>query len=224
RNMGKITLYGLEASPPTRSCLLLLKALELPYDFVQVNLLAGEHMLPDFLQKNPQHTVPTLEDDGACIWDSHAIMPYLVGKYAPTDALYPKDYCQRAIVDQRLHYDSGTMFNNTLRPMTRPVIFLGETVIEQSKIDAVAEVYDLVETLLGDNDYVAGTDLSIADFSFVTTICSLMVFLELESGKYPKIAAWMERMKELPYYEEANGVGAAQFEGLLKSKNFTIED
>ncbi|KAH8370448.1 hypothetical protein KR093_003573, partial [Drosophila rubida] len=221
--MGKLTLYGMEASPPTRSCLLALKALDLPYDFAQVNLLAGEHLMPEFLQKNPQHTVPMLEDDDVCIWDSHAIMAYLVGKYATSDALYPKDDFQRAIVDQRLHYDSGTMFTCTLRAITKPIIFLGETVIEQSKIDAVAEVYDLVENFLGDNDYIAGTDLSIADFSFITTICSLSVFLEPDAGTYPKIAAWLERMKELPYYEEANGVGAAQFEAMLKSKNFTIE-
>ncbi|XP_034103411.1 glutathione S-transferase 1-like [Drosophila nasuta] len=221
--MGKITLYGLEASPPTRSCLLVLKALDLPYDFVQVNLLAGEHLQPEFLQKNPQHTVPVVEDDDACIWDSHAILAYLVGKYATTDALYPKDYAQRALVDQRLHYDSGTMFTCSLRALTRPILFLGETVIVQSKIDAVAEVYDLVETFLGDNDYVAGPELTIADFSYITTICSLMVFVEPDASKYPKINAWLERMKELPYYEEANGVGAAQFEAMLKSKNFTIE-
>ncbi|XP_034478653.1 glutathione S-transferase 1-like [Drosophila innubila] len=221
--MGKLTLYGLEASPPTRSCLLTLKALELPFDFVVVNLLAGEHLLPDYLEKNPQHTVPLLEDDEVCIWDSHAIMPYLVGKYATTDALYPKDLYQRAVVDQRLHYDSGSMFVGTMRALTRPLLFLGATVIEQSKIDAVAEVYDLVETFLGDNDYIAGTELTIADFSCVTTMCSLKVFLEPDPNKYPKIVAWMERLRELPYYEKANGVGAAIFESLIKSKNFTIE-
>lgn len=221
--MGKLTLYGLDASPPVRACLLTLKALELPFDFVKVNLFAGEHLLPEFQQKNPQHTVPMLEDDELCISDSHAIMPYLVGKYATTDMLYPKDYYERAIVDQRLHYDSGSMFVGTLRNLTLPIIFLGATVIEQSKIDAITEVYDLVEIFLSDNDYIAGTNLTIADFSFVTTMSSLKVFLEPDSSKYPKINAWMERLRQLPYYEEANGVGAAQLEALVKSKNFTIE-
>ncbi|XP_064542961.1 glutathione S-transferase 1-like [Drosophila montana] len=220
--MGKLLIYGLEASPPTRACLLTLKALELPYDLVPVNIPAGEHLLPEFRQKNPQHTVPLLEDEAAYIWDSHAIMAYLVGKYAANDALYPTDCRQRAIVDQRLHFDSGLMFTGALRPITRSVLFLGETAIEQSRIDAVAEIYDLVELFLGDNDFVAGNELTIADFSFVSSISCLAVYLELDPVKYPKILAWLERLKELPYYEEANGVGAAQLEAMLKSKNFTI--
>lgn len=59
---------------------------------------------------NPQHTVPTLDDDGFYIWDSHAISTYLVGKYGKDDSLYPRDLHKRAIIDQRLHFDSGILF------------------------------------------------------------------------------------------------------------------
>lgn len=59
---------------------------------------------------NPQHTVPTLDDDGFYIWDSHAISAYLIGKYAKDDSLYPKDLQKRAVIDQRLHFDSGILF------------------------------------------------------------------------------------------------------------------
>jgi len=41
---------------------------------------------------------------------SHAISAYLVGKYGKDDALYPKDLQKRAIVDQRLHFDTGVLF------------------------------------------------------------------------------------------------------------------
>lgn len=62
-------------------------------------------------QLNPQHTIPTLlEEDGFVICDSHAINAYLVNKYAKDDALYPKDYRKRAVVDQRLHFDTGILF------------------------------------------------------------------------------------------------------------------
>lgn len=44
------------------------------------------------------------------IWDSHAITAYLVEKYASDDGLYPKDLQKRAVVDQRLHFDSSILF------------------------------------------------------------------------------------------------------------------
>lgn len=221
--MGKISIYGMEASPPTRSCLLTLKALDLPYELIPVNLLVGEQLKPEFVQKNPQHTVPVLEDDEVCIWDSHAIMAYLVSKYAATDALYPKDPVQRAVIDQRLHFDTGALFTVALHPIVKKVLYTDSKIIDRAGIGAIIEAYELLETFLGDNDYVAGPELTIADFSVFTSVCSLMVFLDLDASKYPNTAAWLQRLKELPYHEEANGVGAAHFEALLKSKNFTLE-
>lgn len=61
-------------------------------------------------QMNPQHTVPTLDDDGYILWDSHAINAYLVEKYGKDDSFYPKDLKKRGIVDQRLHFDTGVLF------------------------------------------------------------------------------------------------------------------
>lgn len=54
--------------------------------------------------------MPTLEDGDFYLFDSHAINSYLVSKYGKTDSLYPKDLQKRAIVDQRLHFDSGILF------------------------------------------------------------------------------------------------------------------
>lgn len=54
--------------------------------------------------------MPTLQDGDFVVWDSHAINAYLVGKYGKDDALYPKDLQKRAIIDQRLHFDSGILF------------------------------------------------------------------------------------------------------------------
>lgn len=65
-----------------------------------------------FLQINPQHTVPTLvDDDGAMtLWESRAIMTYLVARYAANDTLYPLDVRTRALVDQRLQFDLGMLY------------------------------------------------------------------------------------------------------------------
>lgn len=76
-----LTLYFTDLSPPVRATLLTIKALGLDVNFKEINLLAGEHLQPEFLKKNPLHTVPTLEDDGFVVVDSHAINAYLVSTH-----------------------------------------------------------------------------------------------------------------------------------------------
>lgn len=51
-----------------------------------------------------------MDEDGFTIWDSHAIIVYLLSKYAKDNKLYPSDIRQQAVVNQRLHFDSGILF------------------------------------------------------------------------------------------------------------------
>ncbi|XP_060655654.1 glutathione S-transferase 1-like [Drosophila nasuta] len=221
--MGKITLYGAEPSPPVRAVKLTLAALDLPYEFVTIDLIVKEQLSESFVKKNPQHTVPMLEDDDAVIWDSHAIITYLVSKYGKDDSLYPKDLLKRAVVDQRLHFESGVVFANVLRAITRNIFFLGKKIIPKDQIQALVEVYDFVETFLKDHDYVAGDQLTVADFSLISTVASLPAYVEIDPVKYVNITAWIKRLEKLPYYS-VNDVGNKQFIAAVKGTNFSIEE
>lgn len=41
---------------------------------------------------------------------SRAILAYLVSSYAKDDTLYPQDVRMRALVDQRVQFDLGTLY------------------------------------------------------------------------------------------------------------------
>ncbi|KAH8392718.1 hypothetical protein KR215_002748 [Drosophila sulfurigaster] len=220
--MGKITLYGIEPSPPVRAVKLTLAALDLPYEFVVIDLTVKEQLSEAFVKKNPQHTVPMLEDDDAIIWDSHAIITYLVSKYGKDDSLYPKDLLKRAVVDQRLHFESGVVFANALRAITKNLFFFGMKVIPKERIQAIVEVYDFVETFLKGHDYVAGDHLTVADFSLISSVGSLPAFVEIDPVKYVNINTWIKRLEQLPYYS-VNDVGNKQFIAAVKGTNFSIE-
>ncbi|XP_058451143.1 glutathione S-transferase 1-like [Malaya genurostris] len=196
--------YTLHLSPPCRAVQLTAKALNLELDHHVVNLLAGDHLKPEFLKMNPQHTIPVLDDNGVIISDSHAIMIYLVSKFGKDDSLYPKDLAEQAKVNAALHFESGVLFARA-RFVIEPIL-AGCSEIPPEKIEYIQKAYQLLEDTLQD-DYVAGPTLTIADFSCISIIASVMRIIP---SSYPKIYAWIDRLKQLPYYEEANGASAAE--------------
>ncbi|XP_002074756.2 glutathione S-transferase 1 [Drosophila willistoni] len=210
-----IVLYGMDISPPVRSCQLVLQALNLPYKYENVNLLQGEHHTEAYLKKNPQHTVPLLDDDGLCIWDSHAIVCYLVDKYAESDGLYPKDLAKRALVNQRMFFEA-TILYMALRNISVPYFYNNVSIVPKEKVDNVRAGYEHLENFIADNSYVTGDSLTVADFCCAATVSSLAAVLDLDPLRYPKTTQWLARISELPYYEEANGLGAQKYIKILK--------
>jgi len=89
-------LYGFG---PTRSLRALwgLRELGLEFEFIPVNLQAGEHQKPEYLALNPAGKVPVLVDGELVIPESAAIVLYLAEKY-PEKGLMPKSLAERAQV------------------------------------------------------------------------------------------------------------------------------
>jgi len=182
---------------------------------VEINLGERDHLKPEFVKLNPQHTIPTLEDEGKVIWDSHAINAYLVTKYGKDDSLYPKDFYKRAVIDQRLHFDSGVTFS-LVRQVVRPALLRGVKTIPQEIIDEINIAYDFLNKFLEGHNWVAGDNITIADFSLVASTTSLDVLVPINASKYSNVIAWIKRAQQLPYYT-VNQKGVEDFRALMKS-------
>lgn len=207
-------LYCIDGSGPARSVYMTAAAIDLEIEKQIVNLLTGEHLSEEFLKLNPLHTVPTLQDGDFVIYDSHAINAYLVGKYAASDALYPRDLKKRAVIDQRMHFNSGVMFQK-FGAIMGPIIKDGVKVIPKEKAEAAVTAYETLNTLLSKGKYAAGDELSIADFSLVTTTTSLNILVPIDETRFPNIVKWIELMKTLPYYGTTNAPGLEMAAGLV---------
>ncbi|MCH8925839.1 MAG: glutathione S-transferase N-terminal domain-containing protein [Proteobacteria bacterium] len=68
---------------------LLLRLLDIPFERVELDIMKGETRTPEFLAKNPNGKIPTLEwDDGRTLAESNAILFHLAEgtPYLPEDA------------------------------------------------------------------------------------------------------------------------------------------
>lgn len=185
--------------------------------FRPMDLSAGEHLQEWYLKINPQHTVPTLDDNGIIIWDSHAICTYLIGKYATSDALYPTDLVQRARIDQRLHFDSSVLFASLLSAL-RPILRSGATEFIPATVDAWYDAIGILEAFLVTDKYLVGNQLTVADICCATTVATGEALFTLDAEKYPKTLAWIERVFQLPYVNNVSGKINGSFRTFFNQK------
>lgn len=164
--------------------------------------MAGDTLKPEFVKLNPQHTAPTLDDNGDVIIDGHAIATYLVSKYGGSKhaSLCPTDPLARARLDHMLHFNNSTLFNRfgiLLEPVFRGVA----KEFNKESLDSLLESLDMLEAFLVD-DYVAGSNLTVADFAIVATVNTIISVVPYDAVKIPKVTAWIKRLEQLPYYDE----------------------
>ncbi|KAL5285652.1 GSTE3.2 family protein [Megaselia abdita] len=212
-------LYADNLSPPARAVMLLCKELNLKVEIREVDFCRGGHMQEQFIKMNPQHTLPTLEDNGKYLWDSHAINTYIMSKYGKEEQqrrLYPRNVYQRAVIDQRLHFDNGVLFP-AFRDVASALVGKNQPITEAS-IERAHTALGFLEQFLDGQKYSCGDEMSIADLSFSVSILALKIWLPIEEKKYPNITAWFRRMQSLPYFSEVNEEGHEKLRKLVQGK------
>ena len=155
---------------------------------------------------NPQHTVPTLDDNGEYIWESAAICTYLVAKYAKDDNLYPKDLYTQAKIQQRLHFNNSVLFAKA-RSAAVAVFSNGATEFPPEAIKELFSAYDFLEAFLADDIYLVGNNVTIADYCTAATVTTTQVMAPVDPVKYPKISEWLNRVQNISFFNEVNGKG-----------------
>ncbi|XP_053945501.1 glutathione S-transferase 1-1-like [Anastrepha ludens] len=199
--------YYLPGSAPCRSVLLVAKSLGIELNKKLLHLSKGEHLTPEFLKINPQHTIPTLVDNGFALWESRAILVYLAQKYGKDDSLFPKCPKKQALVNQRLYFDMGTLYK-AFADYYYPQIF-AKTPADPEMYKKIEAAFDLLNTFLEGNSYVAGDQLTVADLAVLASVSTFDVS-GFDISKYPNVAKWYETAKKVPGWEE-NYAGALEF-------------
>ncbi|XP_058791380.1 glutathione S-transferase 1-1-like [Phymastichus coffea] len=204
-----IDLYYIPPSPPCRAVMMLAKFIGVHLNLKPVNVIKGDHLKPLFRKLNPAHTVPTMDDHGVVLWESRPIMTYLVMKYAKNDALYPKDPEKRGTVEYRLFFDLGTLYDSIFA-YGSPVLFGRRDSPDEKLMAPLITAFELLNGFLENSNFVAGDELTIADFSIVCSVSTAQSF-GFDFARFDNVGAWYERCRiamQKGGFEEINEAGA----------------
>jgi glutathione S-transferase len=203
-----MTLYEMQISPHARKVRLLAAELGLKLDTVQVDPRTGETRSKEFLAKNPNGRVPTLEDDGFMLYESPAIMKYLAAK-KPERGLVGKDIKTQALVDQWICWWVGGP--EAAMDALAWELFIKPNVLKKGgndpaiMADAHARLDRFLPVLdkqLEGRDYILG-DLTVLDFLIGPRLDTGPAFLKFDISGYKNINAWLERLCAKPYWTTA---------------------
>ena len=85
----------------------------------------------------------------------------------------------------------------------------------EEKVIAFKNNLKLADQLIGDQKYVTGDELTIADLSLLA-ITSMLHIFQFDVTDYPNFKRWLSSIKsELPYYAEINEFEPAYLQQLM---------
>lgn len=62
------------------------------------------------------------------------------------------------------------------------------------------EVYKYLEIFLSNGKWVAGDQVTIADFSLLASVTSLDILVKIEEKDFPNIRRWLKQAEQVSYF------------------------
>jgi len=179
---------------------IMLEELGLPYKVIPVEIGKGDQFKPEFLAISPNNKMPAIVDldgpDGEpiSIFESGAIMIYLAEK---TGKLMPADPRGRIRVLEWLMFQMGTV-----GPMLGQAHHFRNYAPEQIDYAVnrytreASRIYQVIDTRLADNTYLAGDEYSIADIAVWPWLLPHRQGQDL--ADLPNLKRWRDNVKTRP--------------------------
>lgn len=209
---AELQIYGMKGSPFVRKVQVVLAEKGVPYDLEAVNIFPA----PDwFAEISPARRIPVLRDRSIAVEgpegtlpDSSVICAYIERKH-PQPALYPEsayDCARAAWVEEYADTElAGLVGMGMFRPLVIAKLMGKEPDVDRGRKtfrEKLPPLFDYLERELGDAEYLVGDALSIADVSLASQLVNLrFAGGGVDAARWPKLAAWTERMHARPSFE-----------------------
>jgi glutathione S-transferase len=197
-----LKIWGRVNSVNVKKALWAADELGLKYERFDAGMAFGVTKTPEYLKMNPNSLVPTIEDDGFVLWESHSIVRYLCAKHS-AGKLCPSDLKARA--DAERWMDWAFTFQNAMRAVfwgliRTPPEKRDPKAIEEGRQQSI-RLAEILDKHLQDHSYVAGNTFTMGD---IPIGCEVQRYMRVpvERPSLPKLEAWFERLRERPAFRQ----------------------
>ncbi|KAJ7675613.1 glutathione S-transferase [Mycena polygramma] len=211
--MAILKLYSGPAKLPTcaRRVAMVLHELKIPFEVIEIDLLAGEQKTAAVLKHSPFGQIPYIDDDGFILYETRAICRYLVAKH-PEAGLIPIDPKAHALFEQAAAVEVATFepaAGKVWRELSKKIIFGKEpdqAALEEA-LEALDKKLDVYDGILSKQRYLGGDTITLADLFH-----ALLAYLVGTGGsdimtRKPNVARWFSELMARPsWLAYADGV------------------
>ena len=196
-----LKIWGRRNSVNVKKALWCVEELALPYERADAGMQFGVVDTPEYRRMNPNGLVPTMDEDGFVLWESHSIVRYLAAKNGK-GVLWPMDERTRAVANQWM--DWAFSFQSSVRDafwnlIRTPAEKRDMKAVEASRLKS-GDMARILDAALAERMYVAGA-FSMGD---IPVGCEVQrwIRLPMERPKLPRLEAWFERLCARPAFKK----------------------
>ena len=180
-----------------------LKEKNVPYEYVEIDFMNGEHKREEYLKKQPFGMLPYVEDDGFVLYESRAIARYIETKFKGQGTeLIPTDLKALALFEQ------GASIETSYFDLAGAIIFerlfksingLGESDedIVKPLLEKLTATLDVYDKILSKQEYIGGNTFTLVDIfhlPYATYLHNEKVGLGSLIHDRPHVKAWWEKI------------------------------
>jgi glutathione S-transferase len=197
-----IKVWGRATSLNVQIVMWALAELDLACERIDVGGAFGGLDTPEFLSMNPNGRIPVIEDKGAVLWESAAIVRYLGAEYG-SESFWPADHLSRARLDQWAEWAKSSFGPELLNGIFVPLV---PTPPDKRDLDAVAasagrlqRLAGIIDVRIGNGPYLGGEEPCFADI-IVGAYLYRYFTLDFPRAETPNLEAWYRRLAARPAY------------------------
>jgi glutathione S-transferase len=195
-----LKIWGRVNSVNVKKAMWCVAELGLAHERMDAGMQYGVVNTPEYRKMNPTGLVPTIDDDGYTLWESHTIVRYLCAKHS-AGRLWPTDLKARADAERWMDWAftfQGAMRNVFWGLIRTPPEKRDANAIEEGRKKTIA-LLPILEQTLARQPFVAGRDFTMGD---IPIGCEVQRYMRvpIERPAFPAVQAWFERLCQRPAF------------------------